>query len=258
MAINFPTSPSLNQIYTYNSFSWIWNGSYWDIYGTSTSSSGSTGPINASGVTYDNTSSGLSATTVQNAIDEIVNTLIIQSPTNVYAKTPNRNIFIDGAYDGQNFDPSTWGSVDRLYAMPINVKQDCEFLDLFFWSLGLSGNSVFGIYENYQGLPGNLIAQTNEFDNSIVGGKTSVFQTSCQIKAGYQWVAWLTSSMPSMAYVGYQAQTQNVAPINGLTPINRVSKALLYTNTLPSTFGTPDLFQAMYPTIPLITYSITY
>jgi len=32
MAINFPTSPTLNQIYTFNSISWIWNGSYWDNY----------------------------------------------------------------------------------------------------------------------------------------------------------------------------------------------------------------------------------
>lgn len=32
MAINFPTSPTLNQIYTFNNISWIWNGSYWDNY----------------------------------------------------------------------------------------------------------------------------------------------------------------------------------------------------------------------------------
>lgn len=35
MAINFPTSPTLNQIYTFNNISWIWNGSYWDNYSPS-------------------------------------------------------------------------------------------------------------------------------------------------------------------------------------------------------------------------------
>jgi hypothetical protein len=35
MPINFPTSPTLNQIYTFNSISWIWNGSYWDNYSPS-------------------------------------------------------------------------------------------------------------------------------------------------------------------------------------------------------------------------------
>ena len=35
MALDFPTSPSLNQIYTYSNRSWIWNGVAWDFYGTS-------------------------------------------------------------------------------------------------------------------------------------------------------------------------------------------------------------------------------
>lgn len=32
MPLDFPTSPSVNQIYSYNSRSWIWNGSAWDVY----------------------------------------------------------------------------------------------------------------------------------------------------------------------------------------------------------------------------------
>jgi len=36
MAIDFPTSPTLNQVYTFNNISWIWNGSYWDTYPSST------------------------------------------------------------------------------------------------------------------------------------------------------------------------------------------------------------------------------
>ena len=32
MPLDFPTSPSPNQIYTYGSRSWIWNGTAWDVY----------------------------------------------------------------------------------------------------------------------------------------------------------------------------------------------------------------------------------
>jgi len=32
MAIDFPNSPTLNQIYTVGSRSWIWDGSTWNIY----------------------------------------------------------------------------------------------------------------------------------------------------------------------------------------------------------------------------------
>lgn len=32
MAISFPESPQLNDIYTYGNRSWKWNGYAWDIY----------------------------------------------------------------------------------------------------------------------------------------------------------------------------------------------------------------------------------
>lgn len=34
MAINFPNSPSPNEIYSYNNLSWLWNGAYWEVYPT--------------------------------------------------------------------------------------------------------------------------------------------------------------------------------------------------------------------------------
>jgi len=34
MAIDFPTSPELNEIYPYDGRSWRWNGYAWDIYST--------------------------------------------------------------------------------------------------------------------------------------------------------------------------------------------------------------------------------
>jgi hypothetical protein len=34
MPLDFPTSPSLNEIYTFGGRSWIWNGTAWDVYST--------------------------------------------------------------------------------------------------------------------------------------------------------------------------------------------------------------------------------
>lgn len=34
MPLDFPTSPSLNDVYTYESRSWIWDGSGWKVYGS--------------------------------------------------------------------------------------------------------------------------------------------------------------------------------------------------------------------------------
>jgi len=32
MALDFPTSPALNEIYSYGGYSWQWNGSAWNVY----------------------------------------------------------------------------------------------------------------------------------------------------------------------------------------------------------------------------------
>jgi hypothetical protein len=37
MPINFPNSPSPNQLYTYDNKTWEWNGTYWEVYSALTS-----------------------------------------------------------------------------------------------------------------------------------------------------------------------------------------------------------------------------
>ena len=34
MAVDFPSSPTLNDIYTFGGKSWQWNGAAWESYGT--------------------------------------------------------------------------------------------------------------------------------------------------------------------------------------------------------------------------------
>jgi hypothetical protein len=44
MPINFPNSPALNETYTFNTITWIWNGYGWDLF-SSGSGGGVTGSI---------------------------------------------------------------------------------------------------------------------------------------------------------------------------------------------------------------------
>jgi hypothetical protein len=79
--IDFPSNPSINQIYSYNGYTWQWNGSYWRSYNLSLSpnylslSGGTvTGPTNFT--------NGLSA--------------------NTFFATTYQNLPISGLTEGQN------------------------------------------------------------------------------------------------------------------------------------------------------------
>jgi hypothetical protein len=58
MAINFPISPSLNQIYSYNGLSWQWNGSYWMSFPPSSGATGVVRTLTASTGLSANTTTG--------------------------------------------------------------------------------------------------------------------------------------------------------------------------------------------------------
>jgi hypothetical protein len=51
MALDFPSSPTLNQTYAYNGYSWYWDGVGWQSQ-TITSVTGPQGPTGPSGITY--------------------------------------------------------------------------------------------------------------------------------------------------------------------------------------------------------------
>jgi len=52
MSLDFPTLPTLNEIYTFGGRSWQWNGTAWDVYSTiPTGNTGATGATGSQGVT---------------------------------------------------------------------------------------------------------------------------------------------------------------------------------------------------------------
>ena len=59
MALDFPPTPTVGYIYTYEGRSWQWNGTAWDVYSSGTSgNTGATGPQGNTGATGNNGTNG--------------------------------------------------------------------------------------------------------------------------------------------------------------------------------------------------------
>jgi phage-related protein len=126
MPLDFPTSPTLNQIYTSSGYSWQWNGSAWNVYSSGTSGisgpyvitfNGLTGAV--SGVTtgvannfgpLQNFSSGISVSgaTFSNNVQIIGNLIVtgkIITETGIFGVTYNNTIesIDDMSMDGGEF-----------------------------------------------------------------------------------------------------------------------------------------------------------
>ena len=78
MPFSFPTTPAVNDIYTFNSNSWIWTGSYWQIYSTAGAGGGGGGG-----------GADLSAISVVTASDAPQSALTYNGATYEFTFTPN-------------------------------------------------------------------------------------------------------------------------------------------------------------------------
>ena len=90
MPINFPNSPATNEIYSYDTKSWIWSGSYWSNFvvgstGNVTSLNGCTGIL------------GITGTTGEIEVTSICPNLTLGLPDNV---TITGNLNVGGNYNG--------------------------------------------------------------------------------------------------------------------------------------------------------------
>jgi hypothetical protein len=133
--IDFPSNPSINQIYSYNGYTWLWNGSYWrsnNLSQNSLSLSGGTvtGPTNFTGGLSANT---FSATTYQNLPVSGATSLGVGVP--IFSSISNSNIEINSiTADSSNKVSTTLNS--NTIELGINEQ------NLTLWDLVVQGNKL--------------------------------------------------------------------------------------------------------------------
>jgi hypothetical protein len=123
MALNFPDSPTLNQVYTDNTsgFSYQWNGTVWISFSAASSSQIKTlddisGSFNNSTLTFALTSSSVSITppTPQSLIINLGG--VIQDPTDDYSVSGSNIVFSTAPANGLSFSGISLGP-----AIPVTV-----------------------------------------------------------------------------------------------------------------------------------------
>jgi len=205
-----------------------------------------TNPVDASGVTYDNSTSGLIATDVQDALDEIS----LKLPPDFKYWGGNEQTFLET----QGAISSTAGAlvfdVDVLFAYPVFIKDDVTIQEVSIaYSSSVAGNSIYGLYDMLNGAPNELIFETGAFDNAVTGVQLYTLPTPQPIKKGIYFVAYNTSSAPNV----YAANGYNVLNVFGgsfsninSNPNVRRTAGYTYNGTLPLTFGTATRTNGSY------------
>ncbi len=126
MALNFPDSPTLNQVYidTTSGFSYEWDGVVWKSYSAATASNISilddiSGSFNGSTTTFGLTSSGYAVTPVNSQQLDISLGGVIQKPITDYSVNGSDIIFTTAPAAGLNFFGKLLGT-----ALPLNTVAD--------------------------------------------------------------------------------------------------------------------------------------
>jgi hypothetical protein len=148
------------------------------------------------------------------------------------------SFMINCGYFGSSTNPIT---TNLLLAFPIFVQQDVSINEIRIGvSLGAVGNSVFGLYSSENGLPKDKLFQSTQFNNGATGYQAINVGTQI-LKKGIYFVSYLTNSVPNLICVPVTA-VPNVLGYklnSGDGPSMLISRALIYTSTLPAVWGTP-------------------
>jgi hypothetical protein len=133
-------------------------------------------------------------------------------------------------------------ATNLLLAFPIFVQQDVSINEIRIGIsiAGAAGNSVFGLYSAENGLPKDKLFQTTQFNNAVTGYQAINVGTQV-LKKGIYFVGYLSSSTPSVICVPVTAVPNVLGnKLNvGDGPSFLMSRALTYTSTLPTVWGTP-------------------
>jgi hypothetical protein len=186
----------------------------------------------ADNIIYNNNTSGLAVTNVQNAIDSI-------STEIVYDVTPTEPFqsFLEVTSGLANL---AFSSFNFIYWVPIHVKRKVTIYGLAYFSNGsYSGNSVWGLYESSKtnGLPTNLLFQSTPFDNLIISSRLYTLPTPITINPGIYYYAYSSSSILNVRTPGITVYPNILGYANANVTYNYIAKSYVYNGVFPATYA---------------------
>jgi hypothetical protein len=132
---------------------------------------------------------------------------------------------------------------DYLVAYPVIVKQKCT-IDKIRGGIATPavGNIVYGVYNQAStGLPGTLLFQSTAFNTNVSGTALYTLPQQKVLNPGLYWMAMHSSSAavgPATAIAGILA---NIWSDMSASQYSYYYRALPYSATMPSTFGTGSI-----------------
>jgi hypothetical protein len=133
-------------------------------------------------------------------------------------------------------------ATNQLGIYPIYIRRSVTIdqIGIFIGTLS-AGNSVFGLYDNINGVPNNLLFgnTASPFNNGITSAQTWTLPSSISLQAGVYYVTWNSSSaanfrsVPASTPVAVFSQG-NANSANG----SALFKGLTYSGNLPSNWNT--------------------
>jgi hypothetical protein len=255
MALNFPSSPTIGQIYTdaTSGFSYEWDGTVWRSYSPSSSSQikvidNISGSFNGVTLTFPLTTSGFALSVVNNASLRISLGGVIQSPGTDYSVSGTNIVFTTAPESGLSFSGISLGP-----AVPVDYANNGNVYtrNTFTATAGQTVFTVTGTYTvGYLDVYQNGVRLTSGVDYTATTGNTFTLTTPANLSdevesVGYKVATIVTTQgqLDNLVVTGISTLTgqTNASNINASGIVTATSFSGPLTGTATGLAGTPNI-----------------
>jgi hypothetical protein len=255
MALNFPSSPTIGQVYTdaTSGFSYEWDGTVWRSYSPSSSSQikvidNISGSFNGVTLTFPLTTSGFALSVVNNASLRISLGGVIQSPGTDYSVSGTNIVFTTAPESGLSFSGISLGP-----AVPVDYANNGNVYtrNTFTATAGQTVFTVTGTYTvGYLDVYQNGVRLTSGVDYTATTGNTFTLTTPANLSdevesVGYKVATIVTTQgqLDNLVVTGISTLTgqTNASNINASGIVTATSFSGPLTGTATGLAGTPNI-----------------
>jgi hypothetical protein len=255
MALNFPSSPTIGQVYTdaTSGFSYEWDGTVWRSYSPSSSSQikvidNISGSFNGVTLTFPLTTSGFALSVVNNASLRISLGGVIQSPGTDYSVSGTNIVFTTAPESGLSFSGISLGP-----AVPVDYANNGNVYtrNTFTATAGQTVFTVTGTYTvGYLDVYQNGVRLTSGVDYTATTGNTFTLTTPANLSdevesVGYKIATIVTTQgqLDNLVVTGISTLTgqTNASNINASGIVTATSFSGPLTGTATGLAGTPNI-----------------